>query len=341
MRLLLENTAACIIAFNNSSNFHHLFILLMLYFWRWGLIWSMGDLTPGRPVLPPDHGTCRTASHHACHGAAHVLFPGVLQFPAQKRAKELTSMLLLPMDRCLVCPSSAFYLPPFCPIALAAWHLPGGTPASANLNNGLSISPGGSKGAQSFSPWKVPEEWFIQAPALLYLKVKNCSKKNLALWDTYIAPLPTSLWAPLKSPLIWCIFTTPLQDKGDIIILVLQMESQGTGRALLPNHFSFISELTSGGAWLYLSQRSALWTAGLTWRLMKDVKLPQKQQTKFGWLHHYGSFCTNVGATAETLNMQELFTNLKLVHFKSDVVSLYSWATVINIGENRLHTSGR
>lgn len=30
---------------------------------------------------------------------------------------------------------------------------------------------------------------------------------------------------------------TYLQDKGDAIILALQRESQGTGRALLPNHF--------------------------------------------------------------------------------------------------------
>lgn len=42
------------------------------------------------------------------------------------------------------------------------------------------------------------------------------------------------------------------------------MESQGTDRALLPNRFSFIIELTSSGAWLCLSQHSALLTAALT-----------------------------------------------------------------------------
>lgn len=58
---------------------------------------------------------------------------------------------------------------------------------------------------------------------------------------------------------------------------------------------------------------------------MKAVELPQKQQTKkFGWLYRYGSCCTNVGATTETLNMQELYTNLKPVRLKPDIGSLYS-----------------
>lgn len=91
-----------------------------------------------------------------------------------------------------------------------------------------------------------------------------------------------------------------LQDKGDTIILALQMESQGTGRTLLPNHFCFVSELTSSSAWLCLTQHSALWEAALTWRLTKAVELPQNKQTRrFGWLHHYSPVCINVGANKD------------------------------------------
>jgi len=58
---------------------------------------------------------------------------------------------------------------------------------------------------------------------------------------------------------------------------------------------------------------------------MKAIELPRKQWTKkFGWLHHYGSCCTDVGATTLTLNVQELFTKLKLVCLKPDIGSLNS-----------------
>lgn len=125
-----------------------------------------------------------------------------------------------------------------------------------------------------------------------------------------------------------------LQDKSNTIILVLQMESQGTDRTLLPNHFSFISELTSGSAWLCLTQCSALWTAALTWRLTKAVEVPQKEQTRrFGWLRHYSPHCTNVGANKDPEHAENVHSS-KTGTFKTGTFKTRRWFTLFLSSHN-------
>lgn len=153
-------------------------------FWRWGLIWSTGDLPPDRSVFPrgPWHGTYVTVSCHAHHGAdTGSSLACSSSFPAQGRTKEHGSVLPLPRDCCHVCPSSTFYRPPIYPATWAAWHLPGGTPALANLNSGLNVHPERSKGAQSFPCWKVLKEQFIRALACSIWKLKTAARKSRSL----------------------------------------------------------------------------------------------------------------------------------------------------------------
>lgn len=63
---------------------------------------------------------------------------------------------------------------------------------------------------------------------------------------------------------------------------------------------TFISEFTSGSAWLRLTQHSALWADALTQRLTKAVEPPQNEQTRrFGLFHHYSPVCINVDANKD------------------------------------------
>lgn len=161
---------------------------------------------------------------------------------------------------------------PFCPISWASGHLPESSAASTSPNNEPNINSRKNKGVKSCSHWTVLKEKFLQAVALLWM-LKNTARKSHSLRQLHCSSTHQCL-STFQITFNVIYLQNYLKGKGNTVILVLQMESQGIDRALLPNHFSFISELTSGSAWLCLTQRSALWTAALTWRLTKAVELP-------------------------------------------------------------------